>query len=101
MGAGYVGILSIDLHLPDAGSLKGKRSDVRSLKADLQHRFAAAVAEVDYHDLWQRALLTASLVDRRAADLEVRLADVERFVLSRHETASVRHHLILTPEELT
>jgi hypothetical protein len=100
MGAGYVGIVSIDLHLPDSGSLKEKRKDVLSLKADLQRRFAAAVAEVDYHDLWQRSLLTASLVDRRARDLESRLDDVERYVLARHETASVRHHLILSPEEI-
>ena len=100
MGAGYVGIVSIDLHLPDAGSLKEKRKDVLSLKADLQRRFAAAVAEVDYHDLWQRSLLTASLVDRRARDVESRLDDVERYVLARHETASVRHHLILSPEEI-
>jgi len=100
MGAGFVGIVSIDVHLPDSHSLKEKRKDVLSLKADLQRRFAAAVAEVDYHELWQRSLLTASLVDRHAHDLEVRLDDVARFVLARHEAASVRHHLILAPEEL-
>ena len=69
MGRGYVAIVSIDLHLPTSDSLKAKRGDVRSLKADLQHRFGAAVAEVDHHDLRQRALITAALVDRRSSDL--------------------------------
>ncbi len=100
MGAGYVGIISIDLHLPTADSLKGKRKDVLALKADIQRRFAAAVAEVDYHDLWQRSLLTASLVDRRAGDLELRMADIERYVVARFEGARIQHHIILTPEEV-
>src|SRR5829696_5815100 len=74
MSAGFVGILTFDIHLPENGSLKGKRRDLKSLKAYLQHRFGASVAEVDHHDLWQRMLVTTSLVDRRASDLEHRLA---------------------------
>ena len=37
MGAGYVGILSVELHFPEAGSLKGKRKFVKSAKAQLQN----------------------------------------------------------------
>ena len=48
--AGYVGILSVELHFPEAGSLKGKRKHVLSAKAQLQNRFGASVAEVDHHD---------------------------------------------------
>ena len=58
MGAGYVGILAVELHFPEAGSLKGKRKHVKSAKAQLQNRFGASVAEVDHHELWQRAGLT-------------------------------------------
>ena len=57
-GAGFVGILSVELHFPEAGSLKGKRKYVKSAKAQLQNRFGASVAEVDHHELWQRARLT-------------------------------------------
>ncbi len=35
-GAGYVGILSVELHFSEAGSLKGKRKYVKSAKAQLQ-----------------------------------------------------------------
>ena len=41
----------------EAGSLKGKRKELLSVKAQLQRRFGASVAEVDHHELWQRARL--------------------------------------------
>ena len=61
MPGGYVGILSVELHFPEAGSLKGKRKHVKSAKAQLQNRFGASVAEVEHHELWQRARLTVEL----------------------------------------
>jgi len=47
---------------------------VRSAKAQLQNRVGASVAEVDHHDLWQRARLTVACVAREARDAE-RLVD--------------------------
>ena len=78
--AGYVGILSVELHFPEAGSLKGKRKFVKSAKAQLQHRFGAAVAEVDHHDLWQRSRLTLSCVARGHRELEELLNGAERYL---------------------
>ncbi|TMK61581.1 MAG: DUF503 domain-containing protein [Actinobacteria bacterium] len=46
LGTGFVGILSVELHFPESGSLKGKRKYVKSAKAQLQNRFGASVAEV-------------------------------------------------------
>ena len=80
MGAGYVGILSVDLHFPDAGSLKGKRRYVQSAKAQLQNRFGASVAEVDHHELWQRARLTLSCVAREYREAELLLDQAERYL---------------------
>ena len=54
MSSGFVAILTVELHFPEASSLKGKRHFVRSAKDNLRNRFGAAVAEVDHHDLWQR-----------------------------------------------
>ena len=80
MGAGYVGILSVELHFPEAASLKGKRKYVKSVKAQLQNRFGASVAEVDHHELWQRARITLSCVAREHGELEHLLADAERWL---------------------
>src|ERR671923_2111988 len=80
MAAGYVGILTVELHFPEAGSLKGKRRYVKSAKAQLQLRFGASVAEVDHHDLWQRARLTLACVARGHRELEELLDGAERYL---------------------
>jgi uncharacterized protein YlxP (DUF503 family) len=80
MGSGYVGILSVELHFPEAGSLKGKRKYVKSAKAQLQNRFGVSVAEVDHHDLWQRARLTLSCATREYREAEQLLDDAERYL---------------------
>jgi uncharacterized protein len=77
----YVCLLEIHLHFPDNGSLKGKRKELASLKAQLARRFGASVAETDHHDLWQRATLTAAIVGRQAGALREHGASVERYVL--------------------
>ena len=95
MSDAYVALLLVDLHFPDAGSLKGKRHELRSVKEQLHGRLGAAVAEVDHHDLWQRATLSVALTSGSVRELD-RLADrVERHLVDRYpETVSVRRHTI-------
>jgi uncharacterized protein len=91
----FVCLLEIQLHFPENGSLKGKRKELMSLKAQLQRRFGAAVAETDHHDLWQRSELTAALVGREAGVLADRAAAVERYVISMFpDGARVECHLV-------
>ena len=76
-------MVEIHLHFPDGGSLKGKRKELLSLKAQLQRRFGAAVSETDHHDLWQRSTVTAALVGRDAGPLQRAADDLERYVESQ------------------
>jgi len=80
LGTGFVGILSVELHFPESGSLKGKRKYVKSAKAQLQNRFGASVAEVDYHELWQRSRLTLSCVAREEREVVRLLDEAERYL---------------------
>ncbi len=50
-----IGVLLVDLYIPNKSSLKGKRMIIRSLKTRLRNKFNLAVSEVDHNDLWQRA----------------------------------------------
>ncbi len=83
MATGYVGILTVELHFPENGSLKGKRKYVKSAKAQLHDRFGASVAEVDHHDLWQRSTLTVACVAREHAELQELLDAAVRYLGSQ------------------
>ena len=52
-----VGLLTLELHIPDAQSLKDKRQVVRGLKDRLRRHFNVAVAELEYQDVWSRAII--------------------------------------------
>lgn len=52
--------LEVDLHLPDAQSLKEKRMPLESLKANLKSRFNISLLEVGDRDKWQLAKLGIS-----------------------------------------
>jgi uncharacterized protein len=95
MSAGYVGILSFELHFPESHSLKGKRKELLSVKAQLQRRFGAAVAEVDHHEVWQRARLTLACVARGHKELLGLLDGAERYLAGQaFELGSVERQIV-------
>lgn len=54
-------LVTVDLHIPAAGSLKGKRGVMKALIAALRKDLNCSVAEIDYQDLWQRAALGVAI----------------------------------------
>jgi uncharacterized protein YlxP (DUF503 family) len=99
MAAGYVGILSVELHFPEAGSLKGKRKHVKSAKAQLQNRFGASVAEVDHHDLWQRAGLMVACVAREHNEADRLLEEAVRYLNGQEYELVRTEREVVTLEE--
>ena len=79
----FVCLVEIHLHFPENGSLKGKRKELVSLKAQLQRRFGASVSETAHHDRWQRATLTAALVGGSASVVDDAGAKLARYVESQ------------------
>jgi hypothetical protein len=72
-----VGLLSVELHLPGSRSLKDKRMLLRSVK-DRLRKFNVAVAEMDHHDLWQRAGLGIVAIGTTDAHVDQELSAVVR-----------------------
>ena len=73
-----IGVLTLELHLPQAHSLKEKRFVVRKIKDRLRARFNVAVAELDHQDLWQRALLGVVSISSDRKALETLFEAVQR-----------------------
>jgi len=57
-----IGVLTLQLRLEDAHSLKDKRHVLQGLKDRLRRKFNVAVAEIDCQELWQRAVVAAVTV---------------------------------------
>jgi uncharacterized protein YlxP (DUF503 family) len=75
-----VGIVRFEVHLPAAQSLKDKRQVVRSMKERLRERLRAAVAEVEYQDLWQRAAIGIAVVAADGAQVRELLNSARQIV---------------------
>ena len=57
-----IGVITFELRLDDAHSLKDKRHYIKSLKDRLRAKFNVAVAEIDHQDLWQRSQMSVVTV---------------------------------------
>jgi uncharacterized protein len=84
-----IGLLSVELFIPHAQSLKDKRMVLRSIKDRLK-KFNVAVAEVEHQDVWQRAGLgivaistTTEHVDRELAAVSDEIERVEPGLMTR------------------
>ena len=59
----------IKLHLEGVSSLKEKRRILKSILSRLSNQFNVATAEIDYHDVWQTAMIALVTVGNDPAYL--------------------------------
>ena len=76
-----VGLLTLEIQLPYAHSLKEKRAVLRKMRDRLRSRFNVAVAELSHEDVWQHATLGVASV----SDSQPLLESVFRQVLAETE----------------
>ncbi|TLM82196.1 DUF503 domain-containing protein [Pseudarthrobacter sp. NamE2] len=81
----WIGWIEFDILLGDVHSLKGKRSVIRPLLAELKRRFDVSVAEVGDHDQYRRTKVGVGMVAADRAHLVEVLEAVDRFVAGRPE----------------
>lgn len=73
-----VGVITFELRIDDAHSLKDKRHYVQGLKDRLRAKFNVAVAEIDAQDSWQRGVVACVTVSPDQAFAEKVLQAAER-----------------------
>jgi uncharacterized protein YlxP (DUF503 family) len=79
-----VGVCTIELRIRDTRSLKGKRQVLKSITSRVKNNFNVAIAEVDFQDKWQRALLGVAVVSTAQDHANGILSKVVNFVDSMH-----------------
>lgn len=77
-----VGTCTIDLHLPENSSIKGKRKVIKSIVSRVKNRFNVSIAEIGDNDKWQRIKLGFAMVSNDKKHVESALAGVVNFIES-------------------
>jgi len=75
-----IGLVTIDLHLPGAHSLKDKRSVLKSVMRRIRNEFNVSIAEVDEQDVWRSAVLGAVTVSNDRAYVHGLLTGVVNWI---------------------
>jgi len=86
-----IGTMKIELLLPGVYSLKEKRFVLKSLKTRIQNTFNVSVAEVDFHDQWQRSCLGIACVSNDRRFLDSTLSKVMNFILKETRVEVMDH----------
>ncbi len=73
-----IALLTLELHIEAAHSLKDKRQVVRSLKDRLRASFNVSVAEVEPSNIWNRATIGVAAVSDSRGYLDGLMKNVER-----------------------
>ncbi len=89
----FIGVCTIEVHVPESGSLKTKRHSIRSLKDRIRNKFNVSVAEVEDNDLWQKASLAVAAVSNDKSHLNKTLDHVLNMVRSVPEINLLEYHI--------
>ena len=79
-----VGLLTLDLHIPEAHSLKSKRMVIKSLIDRIKSKFNVSIAEVDANDLWQRSVIAIALVANETQIINKVFEKIKNLVVTIH-----------------
>ena len=79
-----IGLLTVEIHLPQARSLKDKRQVIRSVKDRLRAHHNVAVCEMEESaDLWQRAGVAVVTLGSRRDPLDALFETIVREIESQ------------------
>lgn len=71
-----IGLLTLEIQITDARSLKDKRQVLRSLKDRLKAHYNVAVAELAHQELWQRSRVGVVTISGDVRHLEESLSKI-------------------------
>jgi uncharacterized protein YlxP (DUF503 family) len=88
-----VGVCTIELRLREIRSLKAKRQVLKSIITRVKNNFNVAIAEIDYHDKWQRSVLGVAVVSTAHDHANGILSKVVNFVESMYLADLLDYHI--------
>lgn len=89
----FIGVCTMEMHIPESGSLKTKRHSLKSLKDRIRNKFNVSVAEVGDNDLWQKTSLAVAAVSNDKSHLNQTMDHVLNLVRSVPEVSLLDYQI--------
>jgi len=89
-----LGVLRVELYLQGCSSLKEKRMIIKSLKDRISKKFNVSVAELDYLDKWQRALLAFAIVSNSKSHSDEVLQKIFQLIDNELQFELINHQFV-------
>ncbi|MEK6537983.1 MAG: DUF503 domain-containing protein [Nitrospirota bacterium] len=88
-----VGLCTIELFIPESGSLKGKRQVIKSIKDRIRQKFNVSVAEIEDHDLWQKTVFGIACVGNDKKYINSVLDKIIDLIEKEHSVELLKHNI--------
>lgn len=92
-GTIHIGLLTAEFFLPEAHSLKDKRSVMKGMRDRVRNEFNVSVAEISYRDKWQRAQWAFCIVGSDMAYIDGALQQLLEFLRSGRHAMLTDHRI--------
>jgi uncharacterized protein YlxP (DUF503 family) len=86
-----IGVCTVELHIPDQGSLKGKRQVLLSLKDRVRQKFNVSISELDGQELWQRTVLGIACIGNERRHVNQQMDHVMGFIRRMPSVEVIRY----------
>jgi uncharacterized protein YlxP (DUF503 family) len=91
----HVGVLQVEISIPDAMSLKDKRQVVKSLKDRIAHGHNVSIAEVGALDEHRRSILGVAMVSNDKRYVEGALSKLVDFIRMTPQASLIDYQIEL------
>jgi uncharacterized protein len=91
----HVGVLQVEISIPDAMSLKDKRQVVKSLKDRIAHGHNVSIAEVGALDEHRRSILGVAMVSNDKRYVEGALSKLVDFIRMAPQASLIDYQIEL------
>ena len=79
-----IGLLQLDIIIPESRSLKDKRSTIKSLKETVRRRFNVSISETGKLDKWARSQISISKVSNESLIVKKEFQNIQKDIERRY-----------------
>ena len=79
-----MGLLQLDIFLPESHSLKDKRSVIKSLRETVRKKFNVSIAETGEQDKWGKSQISISKVSNQSAVIRKEFQNIQKDIERRY-----------------